>query len=70
MSNANTFDPGASVLTVKPQGRMFAVAYNGRVLGDDRSYPTVAECEAEITARIERDHRDARRYDRPVMLTR
>ena len=49
---------------------LFSVAYDGRILGDDRSYPTLEACKAEIDRRIAVDARDAVRYDRPVMYTK
>lgn len=48
-----------------PHGN-FRVAYDGRILGDDRGYPTREACEQEIAKRIAQDARDAVRFDRPV----
>lgn len=46
------------------------VAYNGRILGDDRGYSSEAETLAEIENRIDKDVSDAIRYDRPVLLSK
>uniref|UniRef100_UPI0037BF5CE1 hypothetical protein n=1 Tax=Devosia sp. TaxID=1871048 RepID=UPI0037BF5CE1 len=45
------------------------VAYDGRIMGDDRGYSTEADCRAEIEKRIAIDARDAVKYDRPVQYT-
>lgn len=57
------------VLTAQPQdsGAPYRVAYDGRIVGDDRGFSTLAACEAEIDARIAIDLRDAARYDRPIL---
>lgn len=51
-------------------GVSYFVAYNGRFLGDDRSFSTKQEAEAEIDKRLEKDARDAKRYDRPLLYVK
>jgi hypothetical protein len=58
-----------TILTAQPQetGAAYRIAYDGRIMGDDRGFSTLAECEAEIDKRIAIDRRDAVRFDRPVL---
>jgi hypothetical protein len=46
------------------------VTYNGSIMGDDRGYSTERECWSEVDARIRQDETDARRYNRPILLTK
>lgn len=46
------------------------VAYDGRIMGDDRGYNTQEECEHEIDNRLAIDARDAVRYQRPLLYTK
>lgn len=46
------------------------VTYAGRILGDDRGYSTEEECRREIDNRISIDIRDAKKYRRPILLSK
>lgn len=48
----------------------FRVAYDGRVLGDSRGFGSEALCWAEIDRILEKDARDAVRFDRPLLYVR
>lgn len=52
------------------QGAAYRIAYDGRIMGDDRGFATKAECEAEIENRLAIDARDAIRFDRPLLYTK
>ena len=56
-------------LTAQPQpnGAAYRVAYDGRIMGDDRGFFTLAACEAEIESRLAVDARDAVRFERPLL---
>lgn len=58
-----------TTLTAQPQstGSAYRVAYDGRIMGDDRGFSSKVECEAEIDKRIAIDVRDAARLDRPIL---
>lgn len=59
-------------LTAQKQnsGAAYRIAYNGRIMGDDRGFSSEAECLAEIDNRIAIDARDAIRYDRPILYVK
>jgi hypothetical protein len=52
------------------QKGVWRITYNGRILGDDRGYSSEVAARIEIDHRIEVDHHDARRHDRPVLLSK
>ena len=62
-------DETLTVLTAQKQenGAAYRIAYDGRTMGDDRGFSTLAACEAEIDNRLAIDARDAIRYDRPLL---
>lgn len=46
---------------------IWRVTFNGNILGDSRGYPTRQAVETAAIATVDKDHADARRYNRPVM---
>lgn len=56
-----------TLTTVKRANGLFYVAYDGRVLGDDRGFGSESLCNQEIRKRLEKDAREAVIYNRPLL---
>lgn len=52
----------------KQANGMYRVTYNGSIVGDDRAFSNRSEAETEARNRVEKDHADAARFNRPVMF--
>lgn len=59
-----------TLAVTKTDRGIYRITYDGRIMGDDKGFSSLAECEAEIDKRIAIDARDAIRYDRPILLTK
>lgn len=57
-------------LDVQKDGRCWRITRNGKILGDSRGYSSEADARNEIDNLISKDISDARRYDRPVLLSK
>lgn len=54
---------------VKMPNDMFKVAYDGRILGDDRAFSSERLALQEIRKRLDKDAREAVIYNRPLLYT-
>jgi hypothetical protein len=46
---------------------LYRIAYDGRIMGDDRGFANEELCKQEIRKRLEKDAREAVIYNRPLL---